>query len=348
MTTVTSLGSQKGQPNICTRLSWGRSEALFLGSSMLKTLVLTLCPRSSMLPQSGQGFSTPKVFLLRSAMRFARCWKSPFSRRKMAASRIEMSIPRPRIKPYIIVLRLKLPYNRFMSQLYVVATPIGNLGDITYRAVETLSRVKLIAAEDTRHSLGLLNHFQIRKTLISCHGHNEEEASKRIIDALGRGEEVAYISDAGTPGISDPGARLVRRVREAGFKVVPIPGASALTALASVSGVSGRSLVFEGFLSPKSGRRKKQLKEILERGDNCIVYESPFRIVKLLGELAGLDPKRRVVIGRELTKVHEEILEGRAADLFANLGARSTIKGEFSLLIASEPREEGESEPLNT
>ena len=243
----------------------------------------------------------------------------------------------------------KLPYNPAMPQLFIVATPLGNLGDITLRAIETLRSVDLIAAEDTRHSLGLLNHLEIRKPLISCHGHNEDKAAQRVVAALREGKSAAFISDAGTPGISDPGARLVRRVRDAGFGVSPVPGPSAMTALASVAGASGRRLVFDGFLSPKSGRRKKQLKEVLDLGDNCIVYESPFRIVKLLDDLAALAPERRIVVGRELTKLHEEILEGTPGQLAAEFSARPAIKGEFAVFICGssiDDSDQGETKVL--
>lgn len=220
-----------------------------------------------------------------------------------------------------------------MSELFIIATPIGNLADITYRAVETLRSVDIIAAEDTRHSLRLLQHYDIRKPLVSCHAHNEESSAGRIVAELGNGKTVGYISDAGTPCISDPGTRLVRAARAAGHRVVPIPGPSALTALASVAGSPGKRLVFEGFLSPKAGRRRKQLKTLLELGDNYIVYESPFRVLKLLGDLAELAPDRNIVIGRELTKTHEEIVDGTAAALLAIFGARQSIKGEFVLLV---------------
>jgi len=147
-----------------------------------------------------------------------------------------------------------------MSTLYIVATPIGNLADMTYRAVEVLTNVDIIACEDTRHTQNLLNHYKISKRLIATHAHNEDNSAKGIIGLLEEGKDVAFVSDAGTPGISDPGSRLVERVRSSGFDVVPIPGASAFTTLVSVAGYIGRSIHFEGFLSPKSGRRKKRLK----------------------------------------------------------------------------------------
>lgn len=220
-----------------------------------------------------------------------------------------------------------------MPALYVIATPLGNLGDITLRAIQTLQEVDLVAAEDTRHSLGLLNHLHIKKPLLSCRSQNEHAAADKIIQELAQLRNVAYITDAGTPGISDPGTRLVQRVREAGYKIIPIPGPSAITTLAMVAGLPGKRLIFDGFLSPKPGKRKKQLKELLEQGENCIVYESPFRIVKLLKDARDLDPSRSVVIGRELTKAHEEILTGTVQEVLDELEQRTTIKGEIAVMF---------------
>ena len=201
-----------------------------------------------------------------------------------------------------------------MSTLYIVGTPIGNLGDITFRAIETFKNVDVIACEDTRHTLQLLTHFEIRKPLVSCRSQNEELAARKIVELLAEGKNVAYASDAGTPGISDPGAVLAGLVRKAGHTVVPIPGASAFASLVSVAGAGGKTLVFEGFLSPKPGRRRSRLRELLASGDAVILYESPFRIVKLLTDIADIDSDRTIVIGRELTKLHEEIIEGTAAE----------------------------------
>lgn len=228
----------------------------------------------------------------------------------------------------------KIAYTCRVAQLFVVATPIGNLEDITLRAVRILGEVDCVAAENPQHSLRLLNHLGIRKSLIACHAHNGAQAAAKILEQLESGKTVAYISDAGTPGISDPGAFLVRAVRQAGYPVSPVPGPSALTALASVSGQGGKQLIFDGFLSPKPGRRKKQLKALLDTGENCIVYESPFRILKLLADILEADPDRQLVVGRELTKIHEEILAGTCAEILENLSARASIKGEFAVFIA--------------
>lgn len=221
-----------------------------------------------------------------------------------------------------------------MSTLYIVGTPIGNLGDITFRAIETFKTVDAIACEDTRHTLQLLTHFDIRKPLVSCRAQNEETAAQKIIGMLEEGKNIAYASDAGTPGISDPGAVLAGLVRKAGHTVVPIPGASAFASLVSVAGAGGKTLVFEGFLSPKAGRRRSRLRELMTTGDAVILYESPFRIVKLLTDIADIDNNRTVVIGRELTKLHEEIIEGTAAELRDNFAGRASIKGEFAVFVS--------------
>lgn len=221
-----------------------------------------------------------------------------------------------------------------MSTLYIVGTPIGNLGDITYRAVETLKNVDVVAAEDTRHTLQLLTHLEIRKPLISCRAQNEEFAAQKIIQLMDEGKNIAFASDAGTPGISDPGAVLAGLVRKAGHSVVPIPGPSAFATLVSVAGAGGKTLIFEGFLSPKPGKRRKRLKELLSTEDAIVLYESPFRIVKLLTDIADIDNNRRVVVGRELTKLHEEIIEGTAAELRDDFTSRASIKGEFAVFIS--------------
>ena len=221
-----------------------------------------------------------------------------------------------------------------MSTLYIVGTPIGNLGDITFRAIETFKNVDVIACEDTRHTLQLLTHFEIRKPLVSCRSQNEELAARKIVELLAEGKNVAYASDAGTPGISDPGALLAGLVRKAGHTVVPIPGASAFASLVSVAGAGGKTLVFEGFLSPKPGRRRSRLRELLASGDAVVLYESPFRIVKLLTDIADIDSTRRVVVGRELTKMHEEIIGGTAEEMRDEFSSRSKVLGEFAVFIS--------------
>jgi len=220
-----------------------------------------------------------------------------------------------------------------MACLYMVATPIGNLSDITLRALEILKSVDLIVCEDTRHSRRLLDHYDIHKPLRSGHGHNEVQSALAVVQLLQEGKDVAYVSDAGAPGISDPGRVIVRTVRDAGFAIVPIPGASALTALLSVNGFPGKAVTFEGFLSPKQGRRRKRLEELLLRKESFVLYESPHRVLKLLGDLSDLEAERHVLLGRELTKVHEELVEGSAHEVFSTMSQRQSIKGEIVLLV---------------
>jgi 16S rRNA (cytidine1402-2'-O)-methyltransferase len=229
-------------------------------------------------------------------------------------------------------------YTEIVSILYIVGTPIGNLGDITFRAVEILKSADVIACEDTRHTLELLTHFEIRKPLISCRAQNEESAARKITGLLKSGQTVAYASDAGTPGISDPGAVLVELVRKEGYPVVPVPGPSAFATLVSVAGAGGKTLIFEGFLSPSPGKRRRRLKELIETGYAFVLYESPFRIVKLLTDLADINGERRVVVGRELTKLHEEIVDGSAADIRDDFSARESIKGEFAVFVSGTKR----------
>jgi 16S rRNA (cytidine1402-2'-O)-methyltransferase len=221
-----------------------------------------------------------------------------------------------------------------MGVLYVVATPIGHLGDITLRALETLKSVDIVAAEDTRHTLQLLNAHGIVKRLISCRAANEAASADGIVKLLGEDKNVAYCTDAGTPGLSDPGAVLVAAVRAAGYSVVPIPGPSAFASLISVGGFGGRTVTFDGFLSVKSGKRQKRVDELLSRGEAFMLYESPFRIVKLLQAIADTEPGRKVVVAREMTKSHEEFLSGTALAVLNDLKARPIIKGEFAVLVS--------------
>ncbi|GMO61181.1 MAG: 16S rRNA (cytidine(1402)-2'-O)-methyltransferase [Treponemataceae bacterium] len=224
-------------------------------------------------------------------------------------------------------------YTVGVATLYIVGTPIGNLGDITFRAIETLKSVDLIACEDTRHTMQLLTHFGIKKSLVSCRAQNEDFAASKVIAALDAGKNCAYASDAGTPGISDPGAVLVKKTRQSGHTVTPIPGVSALTALVSVAG-GENSVTFAGFLSPKAGRRSSRLRELLQGEAAVVLYESPFRIVKLLAAIADIDSERRVVVARELTKLHEEIIEGSAHEMCVEFTARTRNCGEFSVFVS--------------
>ena len=215
----------------------------------------------------------------------------------------------------------------------MVATPIGNLKDISFRALETFQEADFIACEDTRHTLGLLTHYEISKPLISCRAVNEAAASEKIVKLLDEGKKIAYASDAGTPAISDPGSILVRTAREAGHTIIPIPGASAFGAIMSIAGTYDKTVVFEGFLSPKAGKRKRRLQELFDFGAGFVLYESPYRIVKLLADIAEIDSNRELIVGRELTKLHEEIIKGQAAEVLKNFEKRPSIKGEFSVFV---------------
>jgi 16S rRNA (cytidine1402-2'-O)-methyltransferase len=222
-----------------------------------------------------------------------------------------------------------------MAVLYIIGTPIGNLGDITFRAVETLKKVSLVVCEDTRRTLKLLSHLDIRVKMLSCRSQNEGATAEKVIEALNQGQEVAYASDAGTPALSDPGAVLARMVWQAGHEVIPIPGPSAFAALLSVAGGRDKTVVFEGFLSPKPGRRKARLRELFAMKAACVLYESPFRIVKLLEDIAEIDSKRYLCVGREMTKVHEEYIRGTAEEILAKLALKKEQIGEFSVFISS-------------
>jgi 16S rRNA (cytidine1402-2'-O)-methyltransferase len=225
-----------------------------------------------------------------------------------------------------------------MASLYMVATPIGNLEDITVRALQTLRSVDLIACEDTRHTRKLLSHYEISRPLLSVRSQNEEEGARRVLSVLEEGKNVAYVSDAGTPGVSDPGRRLVEGVRREGYPVLPIPGPSALTALLSVSTFPGRAVTFDGFISPKAGKREKRIAELLSREESFIFYESPHRVLKILKELAEKEPGRMVFVGREMTKIYEEFVEGTAKEVFTLFTARKSLKGEFSLLVSGKKK----------
>ncbi|MCL2269764.1 MAG: 16S rRNA (cytidine(1402)-2'-O)-methyltransferase [Treponema sp.] len=221
-----------------------------------------------------------------------------------------------------------------MATLYIIGTPIGNLGDISFRAVEILKTAGLVACEDTRRTLKLLNHLGIRVKMLSCRSQNEEFAAKKIVAALGQGQAVAYASDAGTPALSDPGAVLVRCALAAGHEVIPIPGPSAFASLLSVSGSADKTVVFEGFLSPKQGRRRSRLRELLAMKAAIVLYESPFRILKLLEDIAEIDKERYICVGREMTKVHEEYIRGTAAEVLTLCSAKDVLIGEFSVFIS--------------
>lgn len=216
--------------------------------------------------------------------------------------------------------------------LYIVATPIGNLEDITMRAIRTLREVNLIAAEDTRTSGILLKKYEINTPMISFHAHSDDRKVMELIEKMKAGQNVALISDAGTPGISDPGFKLVRAAREAGVAVVPIPGPSAFLTALSGSGLPINRFLYLGFLPMKKGRQT-MLKSLQEEERTIVFYESPHRLLKTLGEFSEYFPGRKLVLARELTKIFEEFLSGTPAELYEHFQKKSP-KGEFVIIMA--------------
>jgi 16S rRNA (cytidine1402-2'-O)-methyltransferase len=217
--------------------------------------------------------------------------------------------------------------------LYVVATPIGNLGDITLRALEVLKSADVIAAEDTRHSGILLKHFEIKKPLVSYHEHNEAMRTAQLVERLATGENVALITDAGMPGLSDPGARLIRECIQRDLPFTIIPGASSISTALVGSGFPTEKFFYGGFLPVKSGRRERELRAAAAREETSVFFESPYRLVKTLIACAGIMPDRQLCVARELTKKFEEFRRGTAADLEAHYTARPP-KGEIVLLVS--------------
>jgi 16S rRNA (cytidine1402-2'-O)-methyltransferase len=222
--------------------------------------------------------------------------------------------------------------------LYLVATPIGNLGDITLRALDVLRRADRIACEDTRQTQKLLNHFEIQTPTISCHEHNERHRAAELIEAIKAGGRVAVVSDAGMPGISDPGAWLAAEAIAAGVPVIPIPGANAALSALIAAGLQASEFHFVGFLPEKAGSRRTRLEafatELRESPRTLIFYEAPHRILDTLADLESVwGPAVRVVVARELTKLHEEFLRGTVAYVRRDLAARDRIRGEFVLLV---------------
>jgi 16S rRNA (cytidine1402-2'-O)-methyltransferase len=216
--------------------------------------------------------------------------------------------------------------------LYLVATPIGNLEDITLRAIRTLKECDIVAAEDTRRTGLLLKHLQISKPMLSYFQFNEAKRSEEILERLGRGEKVAVVTDAGSPGISDPGERVVAAAVRAGYRVESVPGPSALVAALTASGLSTEEFHFIGFLPHKSGQRRNKLEACKAILGTLVLYESPYRIEKLLTELSEVFPDAHVVLARELTKKFEEFLRGTPGELLALVKSRS-LKGEFVVLV---------------
>lgn len=229
--------------------------------------------------------------------------------------------------------------------LYLVATPIGNLEDITLRALRVLRECDVVAAEDTRRTGQLLKHFEISKPLLSYFQFNEAKRSEEILERLKRGEKVALVTDAGTPGISDPGERVVRAAVAAGLRVESVPGPCALVAALTASGLPTDEFHFIGFLPHKSGQRRKQLEALKQFAGTLALYESPYRVEKLLGELNEVFPNRPIVLARELTKKFEEFLRGTPAELLA-LVAKRSLKGEFVVLVSGATEAEAGPEKI--
>lgn len=237
-----------------------------------------------------------------------------------------------------------------LGTLYVVATPIGNLGDMTIRGLETLKTVDAIAAEDTRHTSGLLSHFGISKKLIAVHEHNEHQSAEKLLTQLQAGENIALVTDAGTPGISDPGAVVVDLVRRAGVKVVPIPGASAVIAALSASGITQNDFHFYGFLPASGAARRKVLESLKSQAVTLVFYEAPHRIVECVEDLAHvLGAERRLTFARELTKTFETFYTCAASEASAWLQADTNQqRGEFVLLVEAAGVKEAEEIPEET
>jgi 16S rRNA (cytidine1402-2'-O)-methyltransferase len=217
--------------------------------------------------------------------------------------------------------------------LYVVSTPIGNLDDITIRAIEALRNADVIACEDTRKSRVLLQRFQISTNLVSLHKFSESSKAHKILEILAQGQDVALISDAGTPAISDPGHRLVRAAQDAGIAVTPIPGPSSITTALSVSGMDCSSFVYLGFAPRKDEQRRAFFSDIVAEKRTCIFFETPHRIQATLKIGADLLGSRRMALFRELTKLHEEIMVGNAADIHDELSSRESVKGEIIVVV---------------
>jgi 16S rRNA (cytidine1402-2'-O)-methyltransferase len=223
--------------------------------------------------------------------------------------------------------------------LYIVGTPIGNLKDIGIRAKEVLDQVSLVAAEDTRSTRKLLTHLGVKANLLSCHKHNERTSAKKVITLLEKGKDVALVSEAGTPALSDPGAGLVKLVREAGFGVIPVPGASAVVTALSVAGMPAGSFFFAGFLPSKQAERRKTLEQLAEIPHTIVLFEAPHRLSDALEDIMGILGDRQMVMARELTKIHETVISGSVSGIMEQ-ASKQSVKGEITLVI--EGVEEGE------
>jgi 16S rRNA (cytidine1402-2'-O)-methyltransferase len=230
--------------------------------------------------------------------------------------------------------------------LYVVATPIGNLEDITLRAIRILREVDRIACEDTRQTRKLLDRHGISKPLVSYHEHNEQARAQELLSELAAGANIALVSDAGTPLIADPGYRLVKQARAQGITVSPIPGASAVLTALSASGLPTDAFIFGGFLPAKKTQRRKILEEMKDYAATLVFYETPHRILEALDDIAEVLGPRRMMIGRELTKIHEEFLAGEPAELREALAKRPSIKGEMTIMIGKAEALAADARPI--
>lgn len=219
------------------------------------------------------------------------------------------------------------------GKLYLVATPIGNLEDITFRAINTLKEVDIIAAEDTRHTLKLLNYYEISKPLISYHRHNEDVKSDVLISKLLEGQNIAVVTDAGTPGISDPGEEIVKEAIKNSIEVIPIPGACALINALIVSGLNTKSFAFYGFLPLNKKNREDALNKIKKENKTVILYEAPHKILKTLQDILNFIGDVNCVLAKEITKIHEEYNRGKISEIIDRLGEKEIIKGEYVLLL---------------
>ena len=232
------------------------------------------------------------------------------------------------------------------GKLYLIATPIGNLGDITYRAVEILKKVDIIAAEDTRHSLKLLNYLDISKPMISYHRHNEDTKTETLINLLKDGKNIGLITDAGTPGISDPGEEVVKQAIKENIEIIPIPGACALINALIASGLNTKEFAFYGFLPLDKKLRNEKMEDIQKQNNTIIFYEAPHRLEKTLAELLDRFGNIEIVIAKELTKIHESFIRGRIEDILPTL---KDVKGEYIILFEmhSKTEKQIEVETLN-
>jgi 16S rRNA (cytidine1402-2'-O)-methyltransferase len=227
--------------------------------------------------------------------------------------------------------------------LYIVATPIGNLEDMTFRAVRVLKDVDLIAAEDTRHTQVLLNRFEIGTALTSYHQHNERAKARQLVARLKRGASIALVSDAGTPAISDPGYRLVVEALDAGIRVIPVPGPSALTAVLSAGGLPTNEFVFAGFLPAKKQERRSKLHKLSGEHRSMVMHEAPHRLKECLDDLHDVLGDRRIVVAREVTKVHEEFIRGCVSQVIEELAAKE-VRGEITLVVEGSSQDTAVSE----